>query len=314
MLQTLNDWKGQAILVFLLGVGIILGGLIPKVRHIGSWGFLPLLVFMLSESAAVGAGVLSIVAFASGILWLAVPVLVPTVKSGQGWAVKASAWSAIGAFLFWLYALLFGDPEATWLSGQLVLGIIALILLLGAFRWPVYGYLFGALLFVGTVAGRHAFSMMGESLYVPWKSDALISAGLLYAFSLLWFFLKPNPFQFRDPRKAEQLLQFSSGLAAVLFFVTSAVTFQYDALGWMDWYTPILAVTAFIMILLGLFRSDSVFRRLGLIALAVPLVRLFLVDVQDVLHRIIAFAAAAILLTLLGYLYHRLASRLGGVE
>ena len=69
-------------------------------------------------------------------------------------------------------------------------------------------------------------------------------------------------------------------------------------------------MTAFAMILLGLFRMDAVYRRLGMLALAVPLVRLFLVDVKEPLHRIIAFAAAAILLTVLGYLYHRLAARL----
>ena len=80
----------------------------------------------------------------------------------------------------------------------------------------------------------------------------------------------------------------------------------------MNWYTPILAITAFVMILLGLFLRDSVFRRLGLVALLFPLVRLFLVDVQDVLYRVIAFTAAAILLTLLGYMYHRLSSRLSG--
>ena len=310
MLQVMDDWNGQAIIVFGLCGMIVLSGLVPRVRQSGSWAFLPLVAYMVTENPADGAGFLNIAAIAAGLGWLAVPAVFPNVKEGMGWASKKDIWVLIGGILFWVYVLAFGDPSATWMAGQWVMGILAILLLLASHKWKLHGYLLASLLFTLTLAARHAAAMGLAQPYVPWISEALMSAALLYAFSLMWFWLKPNPFAGQPVSVQRQFLVFSSGSSAILLFATSAVTFQYSELGWLEWYTPILAVTAFIMILIGLFFKDTVYRRLGLVALLVPLVRLFLVDVQDVLHRIIAFAASAILLTLLGYLYHRLSSHL----
>jgi len=191
----------------------------------------------------------------------------------------------------------------------------ALLLLAAAWRFPVPGYFTGALLFAGTAFARHFQAMLGEAAsYAPWISEAFASAGLLYAITLLGFFLRPRPWAGASPFLARRADAILAAVWALLFFLNSVLTFRYEPLGWGPWYTPLLAISAFILILLGLFRADPVFRRLGLASLAVPLVRLFLVDIQDALHRIIAFAAAAALLALLGYLYHRLAARLGQRE
>ena len=163
---------------------------------------------------------------------------------------------------------------------------------------------------MATHMARHTLYMIVYGLsYSPWKWEALASALLVYAFALLWFFFNP-PTRIMGLPERINLRKFSSFLIGGLLFACSVITFQYRELNLMDWYTPVLALTAFGMILLGLLWRDSVVRILGIIALLAPLLRLFVVDVQDALHRIIAFAAAAVVLTALGYLYHRLSERL----
>lgn len=313
-LQVLDNWAGQAIIVYILCALIVLAGMIPGIRQLGSWAFVPLVVLLMSEQAAAGAGFLNIIAFLAGLGWLAIPVLLPMVKQGQGWAIRNDIWALIGAFLFWIYALLFGDPEATWMAGQWVLGILAILFLLGTYKWKMHGYMLAALLFVVTVFIRHSLAMGMELNYVPWKSEALMSAVLLYAFALLWFFLKPKPLPDAASNVVNSIDQAGSTLSALMLFLISVVTFLYEELGWINWFTPIIAVTVFAIILLGLFFRDPVFRRIGIVLLLVPLVRLFLIDVQDVLHRIIAFAAAGILLFVLAYFYNRLSRYLADEE
>jgi len=311
LLQVLDGWPGKAVAMQIAAMLVLFSGLIKRLRDSSAWFFLPMLVFLVSEQPDPQAGLWSTAGLACGLAVLALPVLLSPVEENLGWARRAGLWSYIGTVLLWAYALRFGDREAPWLTGQLAFSVVAYLLLLGSWKWKVPGYFTGAILFVAIVALRHFTSVMGEvGAYPPWKSEALYSATMLYAFPLLWFFLKPQPFPFPKADLQRQFGMLCSGIGAMLIFFNSLLTFHYAELHLMNWYTPILAITAFVMILLGLFRADVMYRYLGLLALLIPLVRLFVVDVKDVLHRIIAFAAAAIVLTLLGYLYHRLAERL----
>ncbi len=311
ILQVLDNWPGQAFLMQVIAAVLLATGLIKRFRDSSAWFFLPLLVLILSENPDPEAGKWGTVGLAAGLLVMALPAVFRQIRDNLGWGRKGQAWSYIGAVLLWLYAIKFGDREAPWLAGQVAFSLVSLLLLAGSWRWKVPGYFVGAVLFIALVVSRHFTSMIGEGYaYHPWSSEALFSAALVYAFALLLFFLKPQPFAFKRPGNRRQFNLLCSGGAALLFFLNSVVTFRYAELGLMSWYTPLLALTAFVMIILGLVRTDAAFRYLGLAALLVPLVRLFLVDVKDVLHRIIAFAAAAVVLTLLGYLYHRLSERL----
>lgn len=311
ILQLLGGWNGAVAVMPVLAIGVSALGLIPRLRHAGAWAFLPFLVLYVSQGVRDTSHLFMLIALTIGLGWLALPVLFSRIREGLGWANAYSFWAIIGTGLLALLAVDFSNSHEHWLLWQCVLTGVAAILIVGTHVWKVPGYFLGALIFGGTAAIRHAEAMLSEpAAYIPWISEALISAGTLFALILLWFFLKANPWQLKSPGSQKNLNGLLSAGAAVLFFANSALTFHYHGLGWMSWYTPILAVTAFAMILLGLFRADAVFRQLGLVALAVPLVRLFLVDVQDALYRIIAFAAAAVLLTVLGYLYHRLSSRL----
>lgn len=309
--QILDNMSGQSSIAFLMAGGVLFLGLVRQAPHVGSWSFIPVLVFMLTEEPAVSAGPWGLINLGCGLLWVALPGVLPVLRQRLGWANTGYVWSFISAFAYWMFVMFFGDPKAAWIAGQLVLGILALILFAGAIRFQVPGYFFGGLLLVASLFLRHSHYLLANILpYSPWRSEALISALLIYAFALLWFAFNPINISLEakgNKRVYENICSVAIGLT---LFLCSAVTFQYEGIGWMSWYTPILALTAFVMILLGLFRNDGIMRLLGILGLVIPLIRLFVVDVQDVLHRIIAFAAAAVVLTVLGYLYNRLSARL----
>lgn len=311
ILQALGDWPGKVALMPLLAIALYGLGTHPRLRHAGAWAFLPLAVLFVSEGVRGASLGWMLLAMATGLAWLALPAFNSRIRDGIGWAQRYSLWAIIGCGLLWMYPAQFSANHANWLTWQMVFFGSAALLLAGTRFLKVPGYFIGALLFGGTGFLRHAESMLGEAVaYAPWVSEALGSAAALYALVLTWIFLKPEPWRLSEPTIRKRLQSLFSAVAAALFFLNSALTFHYHALGWLTWYTPILALTAFLMILLGLFLRDAVFRQLGLLALAVPMVRLFLIDVQDALYRIIAFAAAAVVLTVLGYLYHLLSSRL----
>ncbi|MGC9451941.1 MAG: hypothetical protein ACP5I4_10895 [Oceanipulchritudo sp.] len=311
LLQLLDNSPAQGALVLLLCIGVLFSGMAPRLRHPGAWSFLPLLVFIVAEEGWVYTGPWMPVTLAVGLAWLCVPLVYRDAQTALGWSACRGLWSLVWAVLLWIHAVQFGDPEAPWISGQILYAVVSILLLLGAWRWGAPGFSVGALLFLAVPALRHGTRLLGEAgPHVPWGSEVLVSAAFLYAFALASLFLRPRAFGGVRAEQRRFMELAWSVLGALLLFFTSAITFHYEPLGMLSWYTPVLALTAFVMILLGLFRLDVAWRWLGMMALAVPLVRLFVVDVKDALHRIIAFAAAAVLITLLGYLYHRLSERL----
>ncbi len=81
--------------------------------------------------------------------------------------------------------------------------------------------------------------------------------------------------------------------------------FVSSAIGVEQMTTVCWGVTSIIVFVAGLAGGLRNYRLVGLIGLGVCLIRMFLVDIDDTLYRIIAFFAISLVLLLIGFLYHR---------
>jgi len=311
-MQLLGDWDGRGAVAYAMAAAIVAAGSLPRLRHVGAWAFLPPLILLASEPVSGMGTAWTVLALGCGLVWLAMPLTDARLMHSIGWARNRNLWAITGALLLWWHSVSMDLDGADWMLWQCAIVAIAALFLAGARIWVFPGYWLGTVLFGGTALLRHVDALTRDLLdaWQPWLVETLGSTALLYAIALAWFFVKPLPFQLKGKRALDRYRMAVSMIAALALFGVSVVTFGYEPLGWKSVYTPLLAVTSFAIILLGLFWRDRAFRLVGLLSLIVPLARLFMVDVKDPLHRILAFAAAAVLLTLLGYLYHRLASRL----
>ena len=121
VLQVLGDWKGQAMVAGLMGAALLFLGMVRQARHLGSWSFIPLMVFLITEEPAAGAGILGLGNLAAGLAWVLLPALYRPVERCLGWGATAAVWSYIAVFLYWIQIVFFGDPEAGWMAGSLSL-------------------------------------------------------------------------------------------------------------------------------------------------------------------------------------------------
>jgi len=87
---------------------------------------------------------------------------------------------------------------------------------------------------------------------------------------------------------------------ALAFFV-----FGSSAIGVEQMTTVCWGATSILVFIAGLAGGLRSYRLVGLIGLGVCLVRMFLIDIDDTLYRIIAFFAISVVLLLIGFLYHR---------
>ncbi len=78
-----------------------------------------------------------------------------------------------------------------------------------------------------------------------------------------------------------------------------------------SWYTPLLALVGFSLVIFGILTRSRSFRLVGLTSLTLPCWRLFWIDLTKPIQRIAAFGAGGTLVMLLGYLYHRLSTLIG---
>ncbi len=101
-----------------------------------------------------------------------------------------------------------------------------------------------------------------------------------------------------------------SYLLAGLGFATAATSLSYPGLDFESIYTPLMAIFCLALVALGIATRIKPYRAVALVGFLLPLGRLFIFDIRETLYRIIAFAAVAVLLTFIGYLYSRFASRI----
>ncbi|MBC2605865.1 hypothetical protein [Pelagicoccus albus] len=141
----------------------------------------------------------------------------------------------------------------------------------------------------------------------PW-SWQFLSIGLSFSVFAL---LAGTVVSFRTSRKIrEPLGKVLIYLATIASYLAAAITLAYPGLSLDSYYTPIIAVYCLGLISLGIALKVKPFRIVALAGFVLPVGRLFLVDIQETLHRIIAFAVLAVLFTTIGYLYNRFASRI----
>lgn len=93
---------------------------------------------------------------------------------------------------------------------------------------------------------------------------------------------------------------------SVLLIGGSMLWIAYRPLDWSAYYTPLWALIAFIGVVAGVWMNCRPLRIVSLVCLLLPIARLFVYDVTQTLHRIIAFAALSVLLLVLGYIYQKI--------
>lgn len=103
--------------------------------------------------------------------------------------------------------------------------------------------------------------------------------------------------------------------SAVISFMALVIaytnTVDIERLGFLDnWTTTLWAVFATTLLLVGLLTRLRLYRVTGLIGLVISLIRLFSVDIQDGLWRILCFALTAGLFLVLGFVYSKFHSRI----
>ena len=81
--------------------------------------------------------------------------------------------------------------------------------------------------------------------------------------------------------------------------------FAGSGLGFEKLATVCWGITAIVVFVAGLAGGLRNYRLVGLVGLGLCLIRMFLVDIDDTLYRIIAFFVIALVLLLIGYLYNR---------
>jgi len=93
---------------------------------------------------------------------------------------------------------------------------------------------------------------------------------------------------------------------SILLVGGSMLWIGYRPLEWNTYYTPLWAMIAFSGVIGGVFMNCRPLRIVSLTGLLLPITRLFVYDVTQTLHRIIAFAALSVLLLVLGYIYQKI--------
>ena len=87
---------------------------------------------------------------------------------------------------------------------------------------------------------------------------------------------------------------------ALAFWVFSGSAIGIEKLATVCW-----GVTSILVFVAGLAGGLRNYRLVGLVGLGLCLIRMFIVDIDDTLYRIIAFFVIAVVLLLIGYLYNR---------
>jgi len=98
-----------------------------------------------------------------------------------------------------------------------------------------------------------------------------------------------------------------SASLALIFFGATQPPFEL-----LSYATVIWGLSAIALFVFGLTARLKPLRLVALAGLGAAIIRLFVHDVQDVLLRIIAFAALGVVLLIIGYLYHRYKDRIEG--
>lgn len=158
-----------------------------------------------------------------------------------------------------------------------------------------------------SVASIWADSLSGLLNTLPWAREAL-TGGLLTTGVALGIGIDHARSQHRKlSNRARSGLAY---LAAIIAFATITTTLSSDLLWRESSFTPLAALFCLVLIAIGIGAKIKPYRMVALVGFALPLARLFIYDIRETLTRIIAFAILSVLITFIGYLYHRFQSRI----
>lgn len=105
----------------------------------------------------------------------------------------------------------------------------------------------------------------------------------------------------QEPRSRREFTWVHGLVALGLAFLA----FSVDRLGVESLTTVCWGLSAVVLFVIGLVVGLRPYRLTGLLGLAMAMVRMFIIDIEDPLYRIYAFFAIAVVLLGIGYLYHR---------
>jgi len=197
-----------------------------------------------------------------------------------------------------------------------IVRVLAMLLLSGAFHflWRIHKRYVGLILsfyFVGLsfVSILSIWDSSVESVLrtLPWAKEALLGGLLTVALALAFGIDHAKSGHRRLTPTIRQLLVY---LTALFGYAVYAVTLSTDLLWAQSSYTPLMALFCLILVGIGIGAKIKPYRMVALVGFALPVFRLFAYDIRDTLIRIIAFAILAVLITFVGYLYHRFQSRI----
>ena len=182
------------------------------------------------------------------------------------------------------------------------------------FLWRIHKHLIALFISLATlglslasVASIWADSLSGLLNTLPWAREAL-TGGLLTTGVALGIGIDHARSQHRKlSNKARSGLAY---LAAIIGFATITTTLSSDLLWRESSFTPLAALFCLILIAIGIGAKIKPYRMVALVGFALPFARLFIYDIRETLTRIIAFAILSVLITFIGYLYHRFQSRI----
>jgi len=218
-----------------------------------------------------------------------------SLHAGRGEKISGHL-SMLAASLITVAALLLvhcSMPEPWQVAGYVAVGIA------GACLWRFAGFPHThspsslAIIIAGLATLRLCLGASSSHESVALSNGLIAAAGTL-AFGLILCARQPGA----NWRKLALMPAAIGTALAFSVFVSSAI-------GVEQMTTVFWGVTSIVVFVAGLAGGLRNYRLVGLIGLGICLVRMFLVDIDDTLYRIIAFFAISLVLLLIGFLYHR---------
>lgn len=187
------------------------------------------------------------------------------------------------------------------------------------FPWPLFGMGIAAILFtaiyrwLGSGPARiasYTFILLGnlggynELSSIPPNT----LAESLFCFIALASLTAINPLVAgKNVPGNKAVLYWTHAVASLLLLY---VTFVQESFGLLEYTTVFWGISAIAIFVIGLIAHLKPYRLTGLVGLALCVPRVFIVDIHDRVHRIIAFIVLGIVMLVIGYLYNRFKSRI----
>ncbi len=310
---TANAFQSESFFVFFPAVFTLLLLIAPvdRLAALRDAALVPLFIYALLDPGRNTDGIISALAIVAYLAVLYLPIFKPDLVRGFRFFRLKRFWRTLHHWLVAMIAFRIAFETESWLQRVLVLLLLAVAF---HFLWRMHKRFVA--LFFSAVSLCFAFasivviwdaSLESSLRVLPWAKDVLIG-GLLTTLIAIAYGVDHAKSGHRSlsPRWRTVLVY----AAAAFSFVTIATTLSTDLLWNKSSYTSLMALVCLLLVGIGIGAQIKPFRIVALVGFALPLSRLFIVDIRDTLTRIIAFAILAALLTFIGYLYHRFQSRI----